>query len=384
MSEPILEDFVRDAIAKGAARDDIAQVLKKAGWPSDQVDDALKSFADLEFPVPVPAPRKYGSAREAFLYIVYFALLGMVAIFVGGLAFSFIEFIFRDALDPSELQRGVSGMRWAIASLVVGYPIFIFLGRRLAAARRADPNRRTSRVSAWLTYVTLIFAALTLIGDLVAVVYQFLAGELGARFLLKALVVGTISGAILWNYTRSAERADSRHDLPGRILAVVATIITAALVIWAFSVVRSPMDARANLTDDARIRDIDTIARLVDCHYTYFGALPETLEIMATELEQKSSREPVAIGCAATLPRDPDSGVPYPYEAIGEERYQLCASFTRGWPQGDPTRNGQRQRWLNRRGGTNDEDRYLRLPQTSGQSCFEFNAVNFSRTTAAN
>ena len=43
----------------------IEQVLLETGWPRDQVGGALGAFADVTFPMPVPRPRPYLSAREA-------------------------------------------------------------------------------------------------------------------------------------------------------------------------------------------------------------------------------------------------------------------------------------------------------------------------------
>ncbi|MHA7872854.1 MAG: DUF5671 domain-containing protein, partial [Hyphococcus sp.] len=67
MTEKALEEFVRDALAAGKSKPEIAAALKAAGWTDAQVEDALAGYADGDFPVPVPRPRRYGSAREAFL-----------------------------------------------------------------------------------------------------------------------------------------------------------------------------------------------------------------------------------------------------------------------------------------------------------------------------
>jgi len=245
--------------------------------------------------------------------------------------------------------------------------------------RRRDPKRRDSRIRVWLTYVTLVIAAVILIGDLVAVVYQFLSGEMGARFLAKACVVGLISGTIFWNFARDAERADARADWPGRILAVIATIIAAGLVIWAITVARSPAAARAGLADERRIEDIGAIARLVDCHVTYFGELPSSLDEMEARLAERAGSAPVARGCAEPLPRDPNTQAHYPYEALTGGAYRLCAIFERGWPDADTRFDGDsRQRALTRWSPDYTADRYILLPESAGEKCYAFEAVDFS------
>ena len=376
MAEKELESFIRDALAAGKSRKEISEVLIAAGWNVDQVKDALDAYAESDFSIPVPRPRRYGSAREAFLYIVYFALLGVVAGYVGALAFGFVEVAFEDDLRGRNWRSGVASLRWAISSLVVGFPIFLYLGNRLSAARQRHPERRTSRVRAWLTYVTLIFAAVTLIGDLVAVVNQFLSGELGVRFLAKAGIVAAISGAILWNYTRAAERTDTGVDWPGRILAIATSIVVAGLVIWAFTVVRSPQAARANIADGERLQDLRTIIRLVDCHRTYIGDIPDDLTVMAAALEEQRAGRPMASGCAEALPEAPRAGEAYVYAPQANDRYQVCMVFERGWPETNIRGNGPPTS-IPLGYGNKRLERSFDLPKEPGEACFEFTAVDF-------
>ena len=384
MADANLVDFVKAALERGESRAAIKAALDKAGWPKDQIESALSAFAEIDFPLPVPRPKSYGSAREAFLYIVYFSLLGMVAGNVGGLAFAWIDRQFADDLAQNGYYSSwaTTGMRWSVASLLVGYPIFLFLGWRLAAKKRKDPERRRSRVHAWLTYVTLIFAAGALIGDLVAVVFQFLNGELQARFLSKAAVVGAISGAILWNYSRDVERHASGVDVAGRALALIATLVAAALVAWAFTIVRSPYSARLQLADEQRLQGLVDTTRLIDCHYAYAGALPESLEAMGPYLLDRGRRLPVADGCANITPTDPMTGAYYAYRVVDADSYEICATFDVGWPDAE----GTNREW--RPGGyyyspSTGERRTLIKPASAGEACFVIDAVAFETETPA-
>ncbi len=378
MAEATLVEFVKSALALGESRARIAEVLKKAGWPQDQIDGALGAFADVDFAAPVPKPKAYGSAREAFLLIVYFSLLGMVATQVGGLAFAWIDRYFADDLtrDNYAWQWANSGMRWSIASLLVGYPIFLFLGWRLAAKKRRDPDRRRSRVRAWLTYVTLIFAAGAFIGDLVAVVFQFLDGGLSTRFAAKAGVVGVISAAILWNFSREAERTSGGVDLAGQAIALLSTLVVIALVAWAFSVVRSPSAARDRIADETRVTNLIAMTRLADCHYTYYDRLDASFSAMQTALADRGGRLPVAAGCAEPYPYDPSTGAEYRYRVIDADTYELCAIFESGWPEADEA-EGTGRRTINTYYSPANETRTLLLPKTAGETCFEIDAVKF-------
>ncbi len=353
-------------------------MLKSAGWPEDQVDEALGAFADVDFPTPVPRPRRFGGAREAFLYIVFFALLGVFAVQLGALAFAFVDAQFVDPLDNAPGAYAVSRLRWSIASLIVGYPVFVALGWRLNAARRKDPERRVSRVRAWLTYVTLIFAALILIGDLVAVVHSFLSGELRSRFLAKAFIVGVISAGVLLNFTRDAERQTANVDWVGRALAIAASVVTVALVLWALFLVDTPGAARARTADLQRLEDMQALARRVDCHRTYFGETPESLAAMETALQNRTGRAPAAPGCAGETPRDPATDAPYRYERGAGDGFQLCAVFARGWPEGDESRQPTPTYYP-----VGGRRRNLEKPVSAGETCFDFEAIDFETDAVA-
>lgn len=200
-SDDELLHFVRDALARGQPRQRIEGVLLQAGWGKEQVRDALAAYAEVDFPVPVPRPKPYVSAKEAFLYLMLFSTLYVSAYNLGRLLFSFID---RALPDPARagfmLEYTSHAMRWSIASLVIAFPVFLYLSWLLGRAIRREPMKRASRLRKWLTYLTLFMAASILVGDLITLLYSFLGGELGLRFLLKVLTVGAIAGTVFTYY----------------------------------------------------------------------------------------------------------------------------------------------------------------------------------------
>ena len=59
----VLHQFVREALASGQSRESLNDVLIEANWPEDQVSKAINSFADIDFPIPVPKPAPYTPAK---------------------------------------------------------------------------------------------------------------------------------------------------------------------------------------------------------------------------------------------------------------------------------------------------------------------------------
>jgi hypothetical protein len=204
-----LVGFVRQGLERGLGREEIRTALLRAGWPADQVTQALAGFADLAFPIPVPRPPSSASSRETFMYVVMFATLLVSAISLGNLVFELINRAFPDPAQPA-FGSTLQAIRWSVSSLIVSFPIFLAVAWLIDREVRAQPVKRASRVRTRLTYVTLFIASCVLVGDIITAVYTFLGGELTLRFLLKVLTVGVIAGSVFGYYLhdlRSGEAA---------------------------------------------------------------------------------------------------------------------------------------------------------------------------------
>ncbi|WP_114240811.1 DUF5671 domain-containing protein [Dyella sp. C9] len=204
-----LEQFVRDALGRGCSRPSIEKALGDAGWEPEQTRGAMAAYADVDFVVPVPRPRPYVSAREAFLYLVLFTTLYLTAYHLGSLLFELINRAFPDAASP--YNNGVSrSIRWSVSSVVIAFPVFLLLSVKIGKELAQQPIKRLSAVRRWLTYLTLFVAAVVLICDLITLVDGLLGGDITTRFVLKVLVVAAIAtvvfGYYLWDLRRD-ERA---------------------------------------------------------------------------------------------------------------------------------------------------------------------------------
>ena len=195
----LLNQFVHEALAAGRSRPDIEKALAAAGWSGAEVRAALSGYADVDFTPPVPRPRPYVSAREAFVFGLMFVALAMSTWHLTDLAFDLIDHAMPDPADDPYRRYRVDAMRWSISILVVFFPLFLVLNARARGQVRADPGRRRSAVRKIFGYVTLFLAATGLLGDAVAAIYALLKGDLTFQFLLKALVVAAIGGMV-WFY----------------------------------------------------------------------------------------------------------------------------------------------------------------------------------------
>lgn len=194
MTQKSLGAFVAHARQKGMDHGTIRMLLLSNGWKEKDIAEALTAES-LDMQVPVPSDR--GGAREAFLHLLTFASLYTVVISLIILYFTYINRLFPDAAvdyayrDPT---ADFTSIRWSLASVIVAFPLFLWLSRKLLQEMRDAPEKTWSLIRRWLTYLTLFVAAITMLVDVMTLVFNLLEGELSVRFLLKVAVVFALAG----------------------------------------------------------------------------------------------------------------------------------------------------------------------------------------------
>lgn len=201
-----LSGFVRESLARDIPRNQIQEVLARAGWSAAQVRAALASFAQESFPVPIPRPRPYMDAREAFLYFVLFTTMYLSAFNIGSMIFQFIDRAFP---QPHMVVTSFRDpIRWPLSILIVALPVFLYSTWLIQRDIQMDPGKRVSVIRRKLTYLTLFISAFVLIGIFSSLVYSFLGNELTTPFVLKSLTAGSIAGLVFAYYLRDMRIAD--------------------------------------------------------------------------------------------------------------------------------------------------------------------------------
>ena len=316
-----LQLFVRDSLARGLPRAAIRERLLEAGWRAEEVESALAGFAEADFPVPVPRRKPALSAREAFLYLVLFATLYITAFNLGLVLFAIVDRWLPDAAqNPYSPRWATEALRNGIAALVIAFPIFLSLSTLIGRAMARDPEKRSSAVRKWLTYLTLFVAALVLIGDLTFVLQRLLAGELVARILWKTLVVFAIAGTIFGHYLaelRNEEREGvaRRDGTPWLAWAAVAAVVVT--IVFGLVASGSPHQSRLRTLDARRVGNLRSIRDQLIAEHKVRRALPGSLAELAAR--------PAAPSLETF--RDPESKEFYGYRVVDSTTVELCATF---------------------------------------------------------
>jgi hypothetical protein len=210
-----LTSFVKEGLQRGIPRTQLDDALRNAGWDRNQVSTALNQFAEVDFAIPVPRPTPYLDARDAFLCAVMFGALYFGAYSLGVVIFELIDRAFPDpSARAYAAEWADASLRWSLSSLIVAFPVFLYVARLTAREQQGDRAKRITRVRRTITYLTLFIAAMFLIGDVTMLVYNVLGGDMTVRFTLKVLTVALIAGAGFGHYLREL-RVDEQSAAAG-------------------------------------------------------------------------------------------------------------------------------------------------------------------------
>ncbi len=140
------------------------------------------------------------SPKDVFLHLLAIITLYISAGSFLTLIYQYANILFPDIAMPEYYPGNFGTIRWAIASLVVVFPVFLFTTRHLNKSYEASPTKRNLRTRKWLIYFTMFAAALLIIGDLVTLLNYFLSGELTIRFIIKVLAIFFVAGSVFYYY----------------------------------------------------------------------------------------------------------------------------------------------------------------------------------------
>jgi len=253
------------------------------------------------------------TAKDFFLHIAVIALL-----YTGTVALLNILFRVINVAFPQVTQYGYydsTSISLPVATLIVVFPLFLFLANVLRKGYAEDPSRKEYAVRKWLIYITLFIAGGVLAGDLVTLIYYFLDGqEMTTAFLLKILSVLVVTGCIFGYYIDDLK--DRLTNARRNIWRVVAAILVVGSIVAGFSVLGTPSSQRMLRYDSQKVSDLQNIQWQIVNYWQQKGALPTTLEQL---------QDPIS---GFVIPVDPQSQ-PYEYKKINNLAFELCATFNK-------------------------------------------------------
>lgn len=252
--------------------------------------------------------------KDVFSYLLLFVTLYIGVVSIIALLFQYINTLFPDQLYFS-YSNAYDTMRRSVASLIVTWPVFLALSIMLGKETNKDPEKRNLKIRKWLVYLTLFVSALTLIIDLITLLYNFLGGELSTRFALKVLVILVVAGAVFGYYLWDARREIATKTQIPKNMAWSTSIILLITIIAGFFIMGTPSEQRARRFDETRISDLQTLQYQVIEYWIAKDSLPENLSLLKNDIT------------GFNPPTDPKTQDIYEYSTTGELSFELCANF---------------------------------------------------------
>src|SRR3989344_656357 len=138
--------------------------------------------------------------KDFFLWAgAMITLYASVAAFIS-LLFSYLNYVYPDALTYFSGGPYSGGVSYEMASLIVLFPIFLAISHLIIKSIKADPTRESVWVRRWAIYLTLFAAAAMIAGVLITLIMYFFNGDTTLRFVLKVFVVLLIAVGIFLHY----------------------------------------------------------------------------------------------------------------------------------------------------------------------------------------
>lgn len=254
--------------------------------------------------------------RDVFTHLLAIIFLYVCVITFSTLIFGYINIYFPDLLQGDFGRYARAGIRFPLATLVIVFPLYLWLNSFLQKDLTKYPEKRELKVRKWLIYFTLFLATIVIVGDLVTLIYQFLSGGITVRFLLKVLTVLLIAGAVFLYYGWNLKQTIAPMKDPRMKLFVQGVSGLGLLTLLAgFFVVGSPGSERMLQYDDQRVWHLSSIQSEIINYWQTKESLPPTLDALSDPLR------------GFVTPVDPLTGEPYEYTVQDRLSFALCATF---------------------------------------------------------
>ncbi len=260
-----------------------------------------------------PTQKPKTSPKDFFINLGAIVALYVSVISILNLLFEVINRAFPDPLQPY-IDPYSGAIRWTIASLIIIFPLYLWLSRLLNRDTEKNPEKRELSVRKWLIYLTLFVAGIAIAIDLIVLINTFLGGEITTRFVFKVVAVLVVLGAIFGYYLFDI-RGKFMNGMGRKYFAWGSGLLVLASIVVGFIVMGSPQTQRLFRLDDQRVQALSSIQWQIVNYWQQKEKLPERLDQL---------RDPIG---GFVVPGDPVTGEAYGYETTGKNSFKLCATF---------------------------------------------------------
>ena len=264
--------------------------------------------------------------KDVFLQLLMMVMLYICVISLISISFSYIDYWRPDPLSYY-LEGTLNSIMRSSSMLIVAFPLLLVLGWFIQKDFRKTPKKHGLKFRKWLVYLTLFVSAITIVIDLIQLVYRFYSGDLTLPFSLKVVSVLILAGAVFSYYIWDVQSEPFKSKIPSRV-AWTSVAIILMMIMLGFFIVGSPAKQRQMRMDQQKINDLSMLQNEIINYWQLKGVLPATLDDLRNDIR------------GITIPKDPETRDEYRYFATDLLKFSICADFNL------PSRN------LNTRGKT--------------------------------
>jgi len=251
--------------------------------------------------------------KDVFLQLLMMVMLYICVISLITISFSYIDYWHPDPLS-FYLQDTLDSIKHASSMLVVAFPLLLLLGWFIQKDFRNYPKKHELRFRKWLVYLTLFISAITIVIDLIQLVYKFYGGDLTLPFALKIISVLILAGAVFGYYVWDVQSEPHKSKVPARVAwGSLAAVI--AMIVLGFFIVGSPTKQRQMRMDEQRVNDLSALQGEIINYWTLKDTLPTSIDDLKNDIR------------GFIPPFDPETREPYEYSVVDPLKFKLCATF---------------------------------------------------------
>ncbi|MAF59484.1 MAG: DUF5671 domain-containing protein [Candidatus Pacebacteria bacterium] len=253
--------------------------------------------------------------KDFFLWVAATVALYVSAVSLLALLFEYIDVVFADPLRSYQFSGPI---RFAMASLIIIFPLYIYLTRKLNQDIRVNPEKKDIGIRKWLLFLTLFIAGITIVIDLIVLINTFLGGqELTTAFLLKVLSVLVVIGGIFFYYLKDLKGKWEREPQMSKNIGWLVSAVVLLSIVGGFFIIGSPQTQRLLRIDQEKVNDLSSIQHQITSFYQQKERLPRDLDELSDPL------------VGFILPTDPQTDENYGYSVKGTLTFELCAEFNK-------------------------------------------------------
>ncbi|MEK7107181.1 MAG: DUF5671 domain-containing protein, partial [Patescibacteria group bacterium] len=206
----------------------------------------------------------------------------MVALYVSvfsfiSLLFEYINHAYPDPLNYNYVDPYSGGMRFAIASLIVLFPVFLVLMRLIRRDIARIPEKRDLWVRRWALFLTVFAAGAAVIIDLITLINYFLGGDLTTPFVLKVLVVLLVAGGAFLHFLADVRGYWVQFPEYANRVGYAVAVLAIVAIVSGFFIMGTPSEIRMYRFDDQKANDLTSIQWQIVNYWQQKEKLPAAL-----------------------------------------------------------------------------------------------------------